>query len=119
MLAGFGTTGDDRQEGQGNRLPAPRGSSTEARAAQRSSQCAYAYPASSIAWKNSRQTVQTAGVPPNQGRIKRPMMGWTWNSRKALRRSLRGREPGSRLTDFTTSRTGKIRVTTALADVHL
>ena len=62
----------------------------ESRGAIRS-QCAYAYPASSIAWKNSRQTLQTAGVPPNQGRINRPMMGWTWNSRKALRKIVTGK----------------------------
>jgi hypothetical protein len=32
------------------------------------------------------QVVQTAGVPPNQGRSTLPMTGWTWKSRNALRK---------------------------------
>jgi hypothetical protein len=32
------------------------------------------------------QVVHTAGVPPNQGRMIFPIRGWTWNSRKALRK---------------------------------
>ena len=32
------------------------------------------------------QVVQTAGVPPNQGRIALARIGWTWKSRKALSR---------------------------------
>jgi hypothetical protein len=31
------------------------------------------------------QTVHTAAVPPNHGRIILAMRGWTWKSRKALR----------------------------------
>jgi hypothetical protein len=72
-----------------------------------------------MAWKNSRHTLQTAGVPPNQGRINRPMMGWTWNNRKALRKIVTGKRTLFTVPDFSMSRTGKIRVTTALADVHL
>src|SRR5918997_6789900 len=29
------------------------------------------------------QVVQTAGPPPNQGRMSLQIRGWTWNSRKA------------------------------------
>src|SRR5262249_9786325 len=39
------------------------------------SQWAYKYPPSKAVWKNTRQTLQTAGAPPNQGRIKRPIIG--------------------------------------------
>jgi len=55
------------------------------------SQCAYAYPARSSAWKNSRQFVQTAGPPPNQGNTYRPIIGCTWNSKKALRKMITGK----------------------------
>ena len=30
------------------------------------------------------QVVQTAGEPPNQGRMNFPMIGWTWKRRNAL-----------------------------------
>jgi hypothetical protein len=33
--------------------------------------------------------VQTAGVPPNQGRIDFPSSGCTWNSKKALKNIVR------------------------------
>src|SRR5437879_1691497 len=61
------------------------------RLARDASQCAYAYPASSTDWKKRRQFVQTAGPPPNQGRTYRPIMGCTWNSRKALRKITMGK----------------------------
>ena len=32
------------------------------------------------------QVVHTDAEPPNQGRIILPISGWTWNSRKALRK---------------------------------
>jgi hypothetical protein len=32
------------------------------------------------------QVVQTPGLPPNQGRMNLLMTGWTWKSKKALRR---------------------------------
>ena len=35
------------------------------------------------------QTVHTAGLPPNQGRIDLLSSGWTWNSRKALKNVVR------------------------------
>src|SRR6266699_1841771 len=43
--------------------------------------------------------LQTAGVPPNQGRINRPMIGWTWNNRNALRNIVTGKR-----TRFTVNR---------------
>jgi hypothetical protein len=33
----------------------------------------------------------TAEVPPNQGRIYFPIMGWIWNSRKAERNTLKAK----------------------------
>jgi hypothetical protein len=35
------------------------------------------------------QAVQTAGLPPNQGRIALPSMGWTRKSRNADRKMVR------------------------------
>ncbi len=49
----------------------------------RVSACAYAYPASSTAWKNTTHTVHTDAVPPNHGRICFATIGWTRNSRNA------------------------------------
>ena len=46
--------------------------------------CAYAYPANSNVWKNTMQVVQTAGLPPNQGRMNLLMIGCTSNSSSAL-----------------------------------
>ena len=37
-------------------------------------------------WKNNMQVVHTAGVPPNQGKIILPITGWTWKTRKALKK---------------------------------
>ncbi len=69
-------------------------SSTECRIACRrhvnrlTMKCAYRYPPSSISWKNSRAVVHTPGVEPNHGRMYLPMIGWTWNSRNALRNTV-------------------------------
>jgi len=30
----------------------------------------------------------TAGVPPNQGKMNRPIIGWIWKSKKAERKTL-------------------------------
>ena len=49
----------------------------------RTRKCAYAYPKTRLAWKNSIETPQTAVPPPNQGRMNFAMSGWTWNRRKA------------------------------------
>ena len=46
------------------------------------------YPPSSINWKNSNAVVQTPGVEPNQGRMYFPIIGWTWNSRNALTKTV-------------------------------
>jgi hypothetical protein len=40
------------------------------------SQYAYAYPPESKTWKKSSTVDQTAGVPPNQGRMNFPIIGW-------------------------------------------
>ena len=45
---------------------------------------AYAYPPNSSTWNTNMQVVHTPGLPPYQGRMYFPMMGWTWNSRNAL-----------------------------------
>src|SRR5258708_337653 len=58
------------------------------------SQWAYAYPATSTTWKNSKQFVQTVGPPPNQGKTKRPIIGCTWNSRNALRKMVSRKRKG-------------------------
>src|SRR5277367_1698486 len=50
--------------------------------------CAYKYPPNKAAWKNSRQVFHTAADPPNHGRIILPIMGWTANSKKALRNTV-------------------------------
>src|SRR5678816_1537863 len=47
---------------------------------------AYRYPASSSAWKNSRQVFQTAGLPPSSGRTIFVNIGWTENSSAALKK---------------------------------
>jgi hypothetical protein len=36
-------------------------------------------------WKKSMHVVHTAGVPPNHGRIRLPIIGCTRNRRNALR----------------------------------
>ena len=35
--------------------------------------------------------VQTLGVPPNQGRMYLPISGWTWKSRKALKKIVKAK----------------------------
>ena len=52
----------------------------------RMDQWAYRYPPSSAVWKNSMAVIQTAADPPNHGRIIFAIIGWTWKSRKALRK---------------------------------
>jgi hypothetical protein len=44
------------------------------------------------------QTVHTAGVPPNQGRMIFPRSGCTWKSRKADSRIVRAKRMGIGLT---------------------
>ncbi len=41
-----------------------------------------------MTWKNSSAVVQTPGVEPNQGRMYLAMIGWTWNRRNALRKTV-------------------------------
>ena len=53
---------------------------------RRVDQCAYKYPPSRAAWKNSRQVLHTAAEPPNHGRMILPIIGCTSNSRNALRK---------------------------------
>ena len=43
------------------------------------------------------QLVHTAAEPPNQGTISLAMSGWTWNSRKALRRMVTAKNSGETL----------------------
>jgi hypothetical protein len=49
------------------------------------SQLAYVYPPVSRIWKNIMAVDQTAGLPPNHGRITFPIIGWIWKRRNAER----------------------------------
>ncbi len=51
--------------------------------------CAYAYPASSAAWKNSIEVVHTCGEPPKAGRTIRPTIGSKRNRSAAAKKEVR------------------------------
>ncbi len=84
-VSGVGFHALDAMIGKATMLSASKAMCVRAcvRAARRVSPCAYAYPASSTAWKNTTHVVQTAAEPPNHGRICLAMMGCTRNSRNA------------------------------------
>src|SRR5579862_225745 len=77
----------------------------------RRSQCAYAYPARSAAWKKSRQVVHTAGPPPNHGSTKRPIMGWISNRRNALRKMAKATRPAYHVKSKTGARSMLQKIT--------
>jgi hypothetical protein len=94
MLATGAAPPAGRQDAPGRtgKVAAARSASSTKAAAwtrpeRRPSPSASPYPAQRADWKNTRHVIQTAGTPPNQGRMALPRSGWTVNRSQAATRT--------------------------------